>query len=104
MPVGAKRHTGQGRVTGERDGLADRSAGLSVPYPHCAVPLPETMRCPSGLNATLVTASEWPPRAPMVSPVSAFHSCTAPSSLPELAIPFHHPEELDINIKTPLNP
>ena len=46
--------------------------------------LPETMRLPSGLNATLVTPCVWPiSGAPMGWPVSASHSRTVLSSLPE---------------------
>ena len=38
-------------------------------------------RCPSGLNATLVTLSVWPVRgSPTGWPVSAFHSRTVVSS------------------------
>ena len=46
--------------------------------------LAEARRCPSGLNATLVTAPVWPVSgAPIGWPVSAFHSRTVWSSLAE---------------------
>ena len=46
--------------------------------------LAEAMRCPSGLNATPVTAPVWPVSgAPRGWPVSAFHSRTVSSSLAE---------------------
>ena len=42
------------------------------------------MRCPSGLNATLYTVSVWPVSGwPMGFPVSASHSRTVLSALPE---------------------
>ena len=57
--VGAERHAGHRvRVAGQR--LADGLAGVGVPHPHRLSPLPETMRLPSGLNATLLTQSVWP--------------------------------------------
>ena len=46
--------------------------------------LPETMRLPSGLNATLDTVSVWPVSGwPTGWPVSASHSRTVLSKLPE---------------------
>ena len=46
--------------------------------------LPETMRCPSGLNATPVTASVWPVSgAPTGWPVPASYTRTVLSTLPE---------------------
>ena len=126
MPVGAERHTAhRAGVAGER--VADGLAGVGVPQPHRAVvaaggepvpvgaerhtahrvgvagerlaegwpvsashsrtvlsSLPEASRCPSGLNATLFTASVWPVSgSPMGWPVSASHSRTVLSSLPE---------------------
>ena len=46
--------------------------------------LPEARRVPSGLNATLDTASVWPVSGwPMGWPVAASHSRTVLSSLPE---------------------
>ena len=46
--------------------------------------LPETMRLPSGLNATLDTAAVWPLSGwPIGWPVSASHTFTVLSSLPE---------------------
>ena len=65
-------------------GCADRLAGGRVPYPHRVVPLPEAMRLPSGLNATLITSSVWPVSgAPIGWPVAASHSRTVLSPLPE---------------------
>ena len=47
-------------------------------------PLPETIRLPSGLNATLNTESVWPVSgSPIGWPVSASHSRTVLSTLPE---------------------
>ena len=46
--------------------------------------LPEAMRCPSGLNATLYTAFVWPVSGwPRAWPVSASHSRTRLVALPE---------------------
>ena len=46
--------------------------------------LPEAIRCPSGLNATLNTVPVWPVSgAPMGWPVSASHSRTVLSAPPE---------------------
>ena len=83
LAVGAERHTEHRvGVAGER--LADRLAGVRVPQPHRVVVLPETMRCPSGLNATLDTRSVWPVSGwPIGWPVSASHSRTVLSRLPE---------------------
>ena len=59
VPVGAKRHTRHGaRVAGQR-----RAEGWPVSASHTRTVLsrlPETMRLPSGLNATLVTTLVWP--------------------------------------------
>ena len=47
-------------------------------------PLPETMRVPSGLNATAITASVWPVSGgPIGWPVAASHTRTVLSLLPE---------------------
>ena len=46
--------------------------------------LAEASRCPSGLNATLITGPVWPVSgAPRGWPVSAFHTRTVPSALAE---------------------
>src|SRR6478736_7592804 len=46
--------------------------------------LPETMRPPSGLNATLLTGPVWPVSgAPISRPVPASHTRTVVSLLPE---------------------
>ena len=77
VPVGAERHAGHRvGVAGER--LADRLWPVSASHSRSVLSrLPETMRCPSGLNATLYTASVWPVSGwPMGWPVSASHSRT----------------------------
>ena len=54
MPVGAERHTDH-RPVWPVSGVAEGLAGVGVPQPHRAVSkLAEAIRCPSGLNATLV--------------------------------------------------
>ena len=60
VPVRAERHTATPRRCG-------RSAAAPIGWPVAAShtrtvlsALPETMRCPSGLNATLITAPVWP--------------------------------------------
>ena len=65
-------------------GLADGLAGVGVPQPHRLVAAAGGDALPSGLNATLITASVWPVIGwPMGWPVSASHSRTVLSSLPE---------------------
>ena len=81
--VGAERHAAH-RLGVAGEWLADGLAGVGVPHPHRVVPLPETMRVPSGLNATLITGPVWPVSgAPMGWPVAASHSRTVLSALPE---------------------
>ncbi len=84
VPVGAERHTRH------RAGVAGRAAGRPVgrcrrpTAAPCCRQLPETIRWPSGLNATLITASVWPVSGwPTGWPVSASHSRTVLSQLPE---------------------
>ena len=53
--VGAERHTGHRVVVAQR--LPDGLPGRCPTTGRCCPQLPEAMRVPSGLNATLVTAS-----------------------------------------------
>ena len=58
--------------------------GRRVPQPHRPVALPEAMRVPSGLNATLLTARRGRVAvAPICCPVAASHTRTVLSSLPD---------------------
>ena len=64
--------------------VAERLDGVGVPQPHRLSQLPEAMRLPSGLNATLNTPPVWPVSGwPTGWPVSASHNRTVLSSLPE---------------------
>ena len=84
LPVGAERHT-EHRVRCGRSAAGRRVGRCPRPTAApCVSPLPETMRCPSGLNATLSTGSVWPVSGwPTGWPVSASHSRTVLSQLPE---------------------
>ena len=81
LAVGAERHADHRvGVAGQR--LADRAGRCPRPTaaPSCRQ-LPEAMRLPSGLNATLHTAPVWPVSgAPIGWPVSASHTRTVLSS------------------------
>jgi hypothetical protein len=60
-------------------------------------PLPEAMRLPSGLNATLVTEPMCPLRVRVSCPVCASHTFTRPSPLPEA---MRLPSELNATLRT----
>ena len=78
--VGAERHAGHiSGVSGH--GLADGLAGGGVPEPDGLSSLPEAMRVPSGLNATVFTGRHGVGR--WVWPVTASQSRTVWSRLPE---------------------
>ena len=82
--VGAERHTAHRvGVAGQR--LRRRAGRCPRPTAApCRRQLPEAMRLPSGLNATLDTESVWPVSGwPIGWPVSASHSRTVLSALPE---------------------
>ena len=79
--VGAHRHgTHPTLVAGEP---AESGAGLEVPDRHGVVAEPETMRRPSGLTATDLTASWCPVSAWSRAPVSRSQTATVLSSDPE---------------------
>ncbi len=82
--VGAERHAvHRVGVAGQRRRRSVGRCRRPTAAP-CCRQLPEAMRVPSGLNATLDTASVWPVSgSPMGWPVSASHSRTVLSSLPE---------------------
>ena len=84
VPVGAERHTASPRRCGRCSG-APMGWPVSAFHSRTVLSAPaEASRCPSGLNATLCTASVWPVSgAPMGWPVSAFHNRTVSSALPE---------------------
>ena len=82
VPVGAERHTAH------RAGVAGRAGsprGWPVSASHSRTVLSSlalASRCPSGLNATPLTAPVWPVSgSPRGWPVSASHSRTVPSAL-----------------------
>ena len=82
--VGAERHAGH-RVRCGRSAAAPTGWPVAASHTRTVLSqLPETMRVPSGLNATLHTASVWPVSGwPTGWPVAASHSRTVLSALPE---------------------
>ena len=70
-------------VLAARDGRKEGSLGLRIPHLHRLVPTAGEDACwPSGLKATLLTASVCPLRVRTSWPVCASHTFTVLSSLP----------------------
>ena len=83
-------------MSGKR--FSDGLSALRVPEPERVVSLPETIRVPSGLQATLLTKSECPVRgSPMACPLCASQSRRVLSSLPET---MRVPSGLQATLKT----
>ena len=83
LAVRAERHS----ITGSVWPVSGAPMGCPVAASHTRTvrsQLPETMRVPSGLNATLFTQSVWPVSGgPIGRPVAASHTRTVLSALPE---------------------
>ena len=97
--VGAERHTAHRvGVAGDRAGRRVGRWPRPTPAPSCRR-LPETIRLPSGLNATLHTVSVWPVSGgPIGWPVAASHTRTVLSKLPET---IRCPSGLNATLSTP---